>query len=206
MIKEVEYVNIQLFNLIKANYNSPPWLILLATYLAKYLIYLIPCIFIRLWCWEQHCLYIQRQFLIKTIIAISLALLSSWMISKIIPYARPFTILSLGQLFIPYHIKNDSLPSNHGIIIFTSAIAFICWYSISYGIVLFLIGSAIAWARIYLWLHWPLDMIISLIIGIICCLLSQYIWIIYGTRLFIFMLFIYRYFFRFVIRRGWVKY
>ncbi|WWO96018.1 MAG: undecaprenyl-diphosphate phosphatase [Candidatus Dasytiphilus stammeri] len=201
----IEHLNRTIFLFFNANYYTPHWKIVSTIYLAKYLIYIIPLIVIFFWFWSaDHSIYYYRKIVFKSILAIGIALLISSCIRKYFPHPRPFQ-QGIGYLFIK-HSLTTSTPSNHGTVIFSFALSFLWWSRLLWmGVVLFMIGIVVAWSRIYLGLHWPLDMIIALFVGLIGCGLSQYIWDICGIKLFHWILKIYRYCFAFPIRKGWIK-
>ncbi|WWO97219.1 MAG: phosphatase PAP2 family protein [Candidatus Dasytiphilus stammeri] len=162
------------FFLINANHNSPIWKIRLAIYFAQYLIGIVPVIWMVLWYWGDD---IQRTLVFKSILAIIIALFFSFLIRRLFPHHRPF-VVGKGHIFIE-HSKSSSNPSNHASIIFTLALSFLFWHRLWSAIILFIIGLIISWSRIYLSLHWPLDIIDSVLIAITGCLLSQKIWNLY---------------------------
>ncbi|WWO99598.1 MAG: phosphatase PAP2 family protein [Candidatus Dasytiphilus stammeri] len=164
-------INEFLFFLINANAKSPIWKIRLAIYLAKYLIGIVPLICIILWGWGDN---IQRKLVLKSLLAIIIALFFSFMIRYFFPHDRPF-VMGKGHTFLK-HCKSSSHPSNHASIIFTLAFAFLFWHRLWSAIILFIIGLIISWSRIYLSLHWPIDIIDSVLIALSGCLLSEMIW------------------------------
>ncbi|WWP01298.1 MAG: undecaprenyl-diphosphate phosphatase [Candidatus Dasytiphilus stammeri] len=201
----LERLNQTIFSLVNATPHSLHLLIILATYFAQYLILVIPLIFSILWFWgSKDYITAQRKLVLKTIIAIIISLLISYSIRKLFPHERPFS-MGLGYVFLK-HSKSPSSPSNHGTIIFACAIAFSIWHRIWSGIIIFFIGIVIAWSRIYLGLHWPLDMLSAFLSSILGCIGSQYIWYICGIKILNLFSYIYRYCFVLPIRKGWIRY
>ncbi|WP_380181734.1 undecaprenyl-diphosphate phosphatase [Kalamiella sp. sgz302252] len=200
----MEALNRSLFLWINATPETPSWLISLATLTARDLITVVPVLIVALWLWgPEHQLGSQRRLVLKTAIALGGALTVSWLIGSVYPHPRPF-VMGVGHQFLA-HDATESYPSNHGTIIFTFAIAFLCWHRIWSGIVLLAVGLAIAWSRIFLGVHWPMDMLGGLLLGMLSCLAAQVAWHFCGQRLLNNISVLYRLLFAFPIRKGWVR-
>lgn len=200
----MEELNRTLFLWINATPESPSWLLSLATFLAKDLIAIVPLLIVALWLWgPEHRVTSQRELVLKTGIALLYALAISWCIGALFPHPRPFA-LGLGYQFLQ-HAPDDSYPSDHGTAIFTFALAFLCWHRRWSGAILIAVGVAIAWSRVYLGVHWPMDMLGGLLVGMLGCLFSQVAWQFYGDRMLKVLSQLYRTLFSIPIRKGWVR-
>lgn len=200
----LENINTSLFSLINATPDSAQWIIDLAIFIAKDLITIVPLLAIILWLWgprERVCA--QRQLIIKMAIALVVSLAVSWVMGHLFPHDRPF-VDHIGYNFL-HHAADDSFPSDHGTVIFTVALAFLFWHRIWSGAVLMVLAVTIAWSRVYLGVHWPLDMVGGLLVAMIGCLSAQMVWQKYGASLYRSLQRCYRICFALPIRKGWVR-
>lgn len=200
----MEALNRTLFLWINATPDTPGWLISLAIFIAKDLIAVVPVLIVAMWFWgAQSQVKSQRELVLKTAIALAYGMAISWCIGNLYPHPRPF-VIGFGHQFLA-HTPSDSYPSNHGTIIFTFAIAFLCWHRAWSGAVLMLAGILIAWSRIFLGVHWPLDMLGGLLLGMLSCLFAQVAWHFCGRRLLQNISALYRLLFALPIRKGWIR-
>ncbi|PIJ45876.1 undecaprenyl-diphosphate phosphatase [Tatumella sp. OPLPL6] len=200
----MEQLNTQLFLWLNATPDSPHWLINFATILAKDVIGIIPLLVVGLWLWSpKNCLDSRRELVLKTATALLYAIVFSFVIGVIFPHPRPFAI-GLGYHWLN-HAADTSFPSDHGTFIFTFSLAFLFWHRAWSGIALLAVGVLIAWSRIYLGVHWPLDMVGGLLVGMIGCLSAELGWRFYGQALLSFAHKVYRQLFALPIRWGWTQ-
>ncbi|AEG97872.1 MULTISPECIES: undecaprenyl-diphosphate phosphatase [Klebsiella] len=195
----LENINYALFALINATPSSSWWAIEVATFIAKDLIIIVPLLVVALWLWGPN----QRQLVFKVMLALALSLSISWVIGHLFPHDRPF-VDGVGYNFL-HHAADDSFPSDHGTVIFTFALAFLFWHRVWSGALLLVIASAIAWSRVYLGVHWPLDMLGGLLAGMCGCLGAQLLWQSGGHGLYQRLQRLYRLCFSLPIRKGWVR-
>jgi len=200
----MEEINRSLFLWLNATGDSPGWMITLATFIARDVIVIVPLLIVALWLWGPRSqLDSQRVLVMKTGVALLYAMAISWCLGHLFPHPRPFAI-GLGHQLL-HHAPDYSYPSDHGTVIFTFALAFICWHRVWSGAILLAVGTAIAWSRIYLGVHWPMDMLGALLVGLLSCLFGQIFWLVFGSRLLPVISSLYRMLFAFPISKGWVR-
>ncbi|QLA34555.1 undecaprenyl-diphosphate phosphatase [Klebsiella pneumoniae] len=194
----LENINYALFALLNATPASPQWAIEMAIFIAKDLILIVPLLVVTLWLWGPA----QRQMVFKLMLALTISLTVSWAIGHLYPHDRPF-VAGVGYNFL-HHAADDSFPSDHGTVSFTFALAFLFWHRLWSGALLMAIAAAIAWSRVYLGVHWPLDMVGGLLAGMCGCLGAALIWHTFGPALYHQLQRLYRLCFSLPIRKGWV--
>ena len=151
----MEAFNQSLFLLINAPASANAIVLAFAIFFAEYVILSIPAGFIWAWISGQEK---TRKQLLQSCIAVGVALTINQVIGLIFQHPRPFMI-GLGHDYL-LHAADSSLPSDHLTVVWTIAA---CWLFAQggrrVGVALALIGLPMAWARIYLGVHFPLDMV-----------------------------------------------
>ncbi|EST59463.1 undecaprenyl pyrophosphate phosphatase [Proteus hauseri ZMd44] len=201
----LEQFNLAVFSMMNATPAASPLEIGTAIIIAKYLVYLFPLSLVFYWLWgnEKH-LSQQRTLVCKAAVSLGIALSISWVIGAIAPHERPFAA-NIGYNFLD-HDATPSFPSNHGTFVFTIALAYLFWHnSKRIGYIMLGLGLAIAWARIYLGVHWPIDMIGAFIVALLSCGLCQIFWCKGGDILQKWVQHLYQLCFAYPIRKGWTK-
>ena len=150
--------NLHLFELI----NAPPGLghfrLAVAIGLAQWAIYLLPLAGVFAWLRGPR---VARVELLMVTAAVFLALALAQIVAHVWPQARPFA-LHMGAQYLA-HSADPGMPSDHAVVIWTVAMAvlrterFAVW-----GLPLFSLGLAVGWCRVYLGVHFPLDIVAAL--------------------------------------------
>lgn len=175
----LEAFNQALFLHINADPTTPVWEIRAAAFMADDLIYLIPLALVALWCWSDEK---QRHLALKACLVALVALGINQLIILGWPHPRPFMI-GLGHTFIP-HAADSSFPSDHATIFSAVGLTLVFGYARSLtGWAILALGGCVAWARIFLGVHFPLDMLGAVVIVCIVWMGISLMWPIVGTTL-----------------------
>lgn len=151
----MEQLNYTLFLFINAPTRPSGMTGLAAHFAADVLIYLVPVCLIFLWGRVGD---IARRAAFDAAIATVLALGIAQVCGILWPHPRPFMV-PLGHQWAA-HIADASFPSDHLTVTWSVAICLLAQPTTRRtGAVLAVLGLPIAWARIYLGVHFPLDML-----------------------------------------------
>lgn len=157
----MESINDTLFLWINANDPSATSL-LIAHLCAVALVYLFPLYIVLNWLRADAA---GREALLQAVISAAIALVLSWAIARVWYHPRPF-VIGLGHQYLA-HEPTASFPSNHLSFIWAlCAGLYLHRVRRRSAIILALLGVPVAWARIYLGVHFPLDMAGALLTGI----------------------------------------
>jgi undecaprenyl-diphosphatase len=168
----LDHLNLALYSSINAHAGLHGLPLLLALFGAEWLILLVPLLLVLLWTSGETA---QRQAALRASLAVALALAINGLIGLAWFHPRPF-MAGVGHTFM-HHAPDSSFPSDHGTIMFTVALA-LC-FSLAprarrFGTLLLPAAAIVAWARVYLGVHYPLDMAGALLVaGVTAALFSS---------------------------------
>lgn len=197
----MEHLNQALFLLLNAGPGAAGIAVEAARFLAGGLIWIVPAGLIIGWLRGSSA---TRQVLIAAMVSGLAGLLINQLIALVWYNPRPFEA-GIGQTLIP-HVRDSSFPSDHLTLIWAIAFSLLLHEQPRLaGWALALLGVPVAWARIYLGVHFPLD-----ILGAALVALSS-AWLVLGKERWLvaplmrLVLPPYRTIFAGLIRRGWVR-
>lgn len=151
----MEVINRSLFLLLNAGQYASPILVAAARFLADGPVWLVPIGLTVGWLRGS---VVTRQWLLAATLTALCALLINQLIGLAWYHPRPLA-LGLGRTLIP-HVLDSSFPSDHLTLIWGVACGLLLHRSTRLaGGMLALTGLPVAWARIYLGVHFPLDML-----------------------------------------------
>jgi undecaprenyl-diphosphatase len=186
---------------MNAELNAAAWKLNLAAGTADYLIYLIPLILVVLWCWGNQS---QRSLALKACVVAFVALGINQLLGIVWPHPRP-SMMGLGHTFIP-HAIDSSFPSDHATVFAAIGLTLVLANTRSVaGWSIFLLGVCVAWARIFLGVHFPLDMVGAIaVVGAVLVVISR-LWRLVGERITAQATRLYRSLLRRPISLGWIR-
>lgn len=196
----IESLNLSLFQLLNAPDQASPLMMHYAIFIANDLIYLLILIFAIMWLRGNN--QIKKQIL-KAFIFTCLTLAISQLISHFFYSPRPF-VMEVGQTLIQ-HKPTGSFPSNHMTIF--SSIAFAYYFSAyrQVGKLLIAVAWLVAWSRVYVGVHFPIDMFGAFFLALFVNISGLTLWNKYKEVILNFVLWIHQKIFKSLIQKGYVK-
>lgn len=112
-----------------------------------------------------------RRLAFAALLAAAMSFGFNWAFSLIRFRHRPFVALTDVHLLVPAPLTAHSFPSSH------SAIAFALAFTVllarrSYGLALLALAVGVAFGRVYVGVHYPLDVLAGLFVGLGCAALA----------------------------------
>ena len=150
----MEMWNRALFLALNAGPDAAPDLIAMAKLLANWAIWLVLAGFVLAWVRRGAAF---RFAVLDATLSAGIALTLAQGIGVLWYHPRPFE-LGLGRQLLT-HLRETSFPSDHATLMFGLGLPLL-WSGVTrrWGAAVLLLGVGVAWARVYLGVHFPLDM------------------------------------------------
>lgn len=154
--------NRDVFLLINAPAAPDPLVVLTATFLANDAVFLVMALLVGLWVWGRP---EARAGLLSVVLATAAALGVNQLLGMLWFEPRPF-MAGIGRTLLA-HAPDNSFPSDHGTFLWSVGFGLIATAaSRRWGAAVALVGVAVAWARVYLGVHFPVDMVAAAVVGL----------------------------------------
>ena len=193
-------LNLHLFEWFNASNHAHEMTIRFAIFIANDLFYIMLLFFGFYWLRGNFA--IKKQ-IVKAFIFTTVALLISQIISHSFYHPRPF-VMEVGRTLI-YHSPNGSFPSDHMLIFSTIAFSYFFSEKRNLGIILILLAWLVAWSRVYLGVHFPLDMLGAFSLAFILNFFGLALWNRFKITIIEFVLKIHHAVFKPFIKKGYLK-
>ncbi|XAW90627.1 undecaprenyl-diphosphatase [Vibrio sp. CDRSL-10 TSBA] len=167
----MESFNHWLFLLINPSHQPSPALLELAKLCAELPVFLIPLCLALLWMRDKHSKTVAFNAGLTTVLALAV----NYAISLVWYHNRPF-VDHLGIKLIS-HASDSSFPSDH-ITLFASVAFYLCFEKSlrKLGLVLLALSLSTGWARVFVGVHYPFDILGGYLISALTALLfKQYL-------------------------------
>lgn len=193
-------LNLSLFSWINASPEATNTSIHFAIFIANDLLYCMILLFA--WFWLRGNYDTKKQIL-KAFIFTSIAILISQCISHAYYHPRPF-VMEVGRTLI-YHAPNGSFPSDHMLIFSSIAFSYLFSAQRKLGIFLLIMAWLVAWSRVYLGVHFSLDMLGAFLLAFALNFFGLKLWNLYKDKIMQWALTIHFYLFKPLIQKGYIK-
>ena len=196
----LETLNQSLFLKINAPEGTAAWLISSATMTADGLIYVIPAILVVMWLWGDE----QRRGLaLKACVVSMIGVGLNQLIGIVLPHPRPFMI-GLGKTWLS-HPPDSSFPSDHMTVFCSVGFSLLFGGALRLGTFTLVCGLCVAWTRVFLGVHFPLDMLGAAGVALLCLGLVTPAWNRLGGAITQQAQGLYRGLLKLPINRGWIR-
>jgi len=156
MSDTLETLNITWFHWINASAHPPAFTQGMAFFCAEILIYMLAGWMVILWIIRPQPQI--RTALLYAVLSASAGLVINQLIGLFYYHPRPFE-LGIGHI-LSKHVLETSFPSDHGVVFFATGLALLFRRETrGWGFLVMSAGLCVAWSRIYIGLHFPLDML-----------------------------------------------
>ena len=193
-------LNLSLFSWINASPEATNTSIHFAIFIANDLLYCMILLFA--WFWLRGNYDTKKQIL-KAFIFTSIAILISQCISHVYYHPRP-VVMEVGRTLI-YHAPNGSFPSDHMLIFSSIAFSYLFSAQRKLGIFLLVMAWLVAWSRVYLGVHFPLDMLGAFLLAFALNFFGLKLWNLYKEKIMQWALTLHFYLFKPLIQKGYIK-
>ena len=196
----IEQLNLTVFKLLNASDQASEWMMGFACFIAHDLVYFVLLLFAIAWFIGN---VDSKTSIVKAALFTAVTLSISEVLSAVLNTPRPF-VMDIGRTLIE-HAPTGSFPSNHMSIFSGIALSYYFSPKRDFGRVLFWVAILVAWSRVYVGVHFPIDMLGAFFIALIVNLAGLPLWWKYQNKIMSFILWLHRRLFGYFIHKGWIK-
>jgi len=197
----LEALNQALFLMVNGTSATPGWAIGAASLIADWVIFVIPLLLAGMWLWGNEA---QRNLAIRACLVAMLGVGANQLIGLVWQHPRPFMI-GLGHTFLS-HTPDSSFPSDHATVFAGIALTLLLGGERWLGGLTLLAGVSVAWARVFLGVHFPLDMLGAVVVACVSYVLIAPLWRRGGGAVTRWVIWLYRKLLARLIVPGWLRY
>lgn len=168
---QIEQLNRSWFLIINGAQGTPNWLVNLMIAIGDYLIYLIPLVMLWMWFWGDTVL---RSLVLKACLVAFLGVGANQVIALVWQHPRPF-VVGLGHVWL-VHASDSSFPSDHATVFAGVGLSLLFGGAGGLAGLVLMAGLLVAWARVFLGVHFPLDMLGAVIVAAVAHTVVVPIW------------------------------
>lgn len=200
MTQTIETFNRAIFLRINATPDTPHWLTELGLLIANYAIWIVPVALVCMWLTAGS---ERREIAVRASLVGFVALGINQLIGMTWYHPRPF-VIGLGHTPLT-HAPDSSFPSDHVTLLTAISLTFLYSGKRSLGVFVLAVDIAVAWSRVFVGVHFPLDMVGAAGVAWMTYVLSSAFWRAWGTALTRACVAAYRKTFAWPIGQGWLR-
>ena len=193
-------LNRHFFLLLNASDNANPLVLGVANLIAVYGIAILPVKLVLDWLRGTSA---DRQACLAVFGAVLFAIAINQAIGTWIYIPRPAEA-GIGHSYLD-HAPDSSFPSDHATVLFAAALGYAFTGRLKSANLMVLIGLVVSWARIYLGVHFPMDIAGAALVGLVAAGVIHATMRVAGQHLTDRTEALYRRLFSRLIARGWAK-
>ena len=157
--------------LLNGEGSTPGWMVSIAVALGDTLIYLVPLALLWMWLWGD---FSRRSLALNVLVVVMVAVGVNQLIGLVWQHPRPF-VVGLGHAWIP-HQADSSFPSDHVTVLSAFGLTLVAGGAVGLGSLMLGFALVVSFARVFLGIHFPLDMVGAFVVAFICQATITPIW------------------------------
>jgi len=176
-------LNVNLFDIFFGFAHQNVFLDYLGIFFADYMQYVLAAIFLILFFSKKH----KKQHRTMVVVATMSAIAARYIVKPLIVffYAEPRPFIALTQIKPLVKVMTSenlqSFPSGHTLFFFALATT-VFLFNKKLGVWFLISAALISFARIYVGVHWPIDVFAGVIIGILTGMVGHYLYKKFGQK------------------------